>query len=85
MCVGNIYIYAYKNFDLENAEYNFSLSTNIVIGENCSYIHENKFAYCGESNLDDCRNCKRQGCSVIECGIDDPENDIAFVINYTLT
>ncbi len=79
MCVSNIYIYAIKKFELENAEYSFNISTSIITGENCSYIHENKFAYCGESNLDDCKNCKRQGCTVIECGVDNLEKDIPFV------
>ena len=83
MCVGNLFIYAIKTPSLEKKEGSFLISTDIVIGENCSYIHENKFAYCGESNLEDCKNCKRQGCTVIECGHDNLDKNIPFV-NFLL-
>lgn len=68
MCIGVLYIYARKASNIGSNRASFNISSEYVIGENCSYIHQNSFAYCGESNLDDCRNCRRQGCTVIECG-----------------
>ena len=65
---------------LNTEEYSFKISTDIITGENCSYIHENRLSYCGESDLDDCFNCKRQGCTVIECGEHDHKNNNPFVI-----
>ncbi len=70
MCVGSIYIYVRKsqNFDNEDKNSSFRISSDYVSGGSCSYIHENSFAYCGESNLEDCRTCKRPGCTIIQCG-----------------
>lgn len=75
MCVGSVYIVAHKSFSPEPEvqpdapiNYSFEISSDYVFGENCSYIHETPFAYCGESNLEDCRACNRQGCTVIQCG-----------------
>ena len=67
MCIEAFYLYPYSETLNETS---FELSTEYVIGGNCEYIHQNPFAYCGESNLDDCRNCLRQGCTIIQCGID---------------
>lgn len=76
MCVGSIFIVVHKSFSPEpeddnTVNYSFVISSDYVKGENCSYIHETPFAYCGESDIDDCRNCKRQGCTVIQCGTED--------------
>ena len=76
MCIGSLYVIVRRSKtpvqeEDGSVEYSFSLSASYVTGGSCLYIHENAFAYCGESNLDDCRNCKRPGCSVIECGQED--------------
>ena len=67
MCIETFYIYPYVS-NHTNASYD--ISSEYVIGENCAYIHQTPYAYCGESNLDECRNCQRQGCTIIECGMD---------------
>lgn len=56
------------NPDLESS---IVLTTKYILTEgedNCIYRSENNFGYCGESSLNDCRNCKRTKCKVIECG-----------------
>jgi hypothetical protein len=71
MCIEAFYLYPYFS-NYTNASYD--ISSEYVIGENCAYIHQNSYAYCGESNLDECRNCERQGCTIIECGMDSSYN-----------
>jgi hypothetical protein len=62
-------------------DYSFNLTAEYVLGENCSYIHQNAMSYCGESSLDDCKNCRRQGCTVIQCGNETgPKTNPKFVI-----
>jgi hypothetical protein len=83
MCIGSLYVIVRKSKtpipdEDGSIEYSFSLSASYVTGGSCLYIHENAFAYCGESNLDDCRNCKRPGCSVIECGQEDTKGKKDF-------
>lgn len=75
MCIGTIYINVLRstqafNDDTSAKEYSYELSTEYISWGSCSYIHENAYAFCGESSLEDCRACKRQGCSVIQCGND---------------
>ena len=36
--------------------------------ENCGYTHQSAMGYCGESSIDDCKNCKWSGCNLIQCG-----------------
>jgi hypothetical protein len=73
MCIPTIYVNVQKAFNSNpeadgTTEYSFEISSEYVSWGSCSYIHENAFAYCGESNLEDCRNCKRQGCTIVQCG-----------------
>jgi hypothetical protein len=73
MCIGVIYINVRKAYNTDpetdgSTHYSFNISTSYITGGSCLYIHENAFAYCGESNLEECRNCRRPGCTVIECG-----------------
>ena len=93
MCIGAVYINVRKRFNTEvneagETKFSFKISSNYVSGGGCDYIHENAFAYCGESNLEECRNCKRPGCTVIQCGKEisagrnQPEKFVNFFINY---
>ena len=85
MCVGAIYINAQRTSSSSDPsiEYSYEISTEYISWGSCSYIHENAFAFCGESDLNDCHNCKRQGCSIIECGNDVIQNGKeSFVIIY---
>ena len=85
MCVSNLHIYIVKDIKVSpDEDFFYKISTNIITGENCSYIHENRLSYCGESDLDDCKSCKRQGCTVIECGEEDLKNNINFVRNLLI-
>jgi hypothetical protein len=68
MCVGTIYINVQRLAGYTESSYD--LSTEYISWGSCSYIHENANAFCGESNLEDCRSCKRQGCTIIQCGND---------------
>jgi hypothetical protein len=75
MCVGTIYINVQRstqpsNDDSEQKEYSYELSTEYINWGSCSYIHENAYAFCGESSIEDCRACKRKGCTAIQCGND---------------
>jgi hypothetical protein len=89
MCINAVYINVRKAYNTEpdsdnSTSFNFKISTSYITGGSCLYIHENAFAYCGESNLDDCRNCRRPGCTVIECGADNLE-DLVKNKNYLTT
>lgn len=88
MCINAIYINVRKAYNVSDSEtptkYNFKVSTSYITGGSCLYIHENSFAYCGESNIEDCRNCRRPGCTVIECGMDNLE-DLHKKQNYLTT
>ncbi len=76
MCVGTIYINALRAEGIdEKEEFSFDISTEYIRWGSCSYIHENANAFCGESNLDDCRTCKRQGCTIIQCGNETTNNN----------
>jgi hypothetical protein len=75
MCIETFYIYPYIS---NKTDASYDISSEYVIGENCAYIHQTSYAYCGESNLNECRNCQRQGCTVIECG-----NDPSYEVIYT--
>jgi hypothetical protein len=55
MCISSLYIYLIKQD--ESAQSTVDISTDYVLGENCVFIHQTPYAYCGESNLEDCRNC----------------------------
>lgn len=79
MCIRNLHIYVIKDNRIKSDNFSMNVSTQLITGENCSYIHENRLSYCGESNLDDCKNCKRQGCTVVECGREDIKNKKPFV------
>jgi hypothetical protein len=73
MCIGSVYVNVRRaknpvKEEDDSTNYSFSISASYITGGSCMYIHENAFAYCGESNLDECRNCKRPGCNIIECG-----------------
>ncbi len=69
MCIGAIYINAQRSTNKEpNEEYSYEISTEYISWGSCSYIHEDAYAFCGESDLDECRNCKRHGCTIIDCG-----------------
>ena len=69
-----------------STKYSFSISTSYITGGSCLYIHENAFAYCGESNLDECRSCRKPGCTVIQCGSESSESKALqpSFVNYTL-
>ena len=95
MCIKAIYINVKRsNFpksDDNNStvvESSLNLSVDYMQGdsnENCKYIHETPFAFCGESNLDDCRNCRRPSCTVIQCGYEaSSENLEKFVRNLLI-
>lgn len=45
----------------------FEIDSNFY-GEACFIKSETHLDYCGQSSIEDCRNCKRPGCSVVECG-----------------
>jgi hypothetical protein len=68
MCVNYIYIYARRAEDTAAEDSSVNITADYVIGENCSYIHQNSASFCGGSNLDDCRKCLRPGCTIVECG-----------------
>lgn len=76
MCVFSIFII----FEKENygKRSSFKISTNYILNnklnENCQYIHETPFAFCGESKLYDCRNCLRESCSLIQCGKEEEDS-----------
>lgn len=91
MCIPTVFISVRRssNPELDTnglAKYSFGLSSDYVQGGSCSYIHENAFAYCGESSLEECRACNRPGCTVIQCGHESTEenspnpNSLRFVI-----
>jgi hypothetical protein len=84
MCIGSIYINVKKAFNTSpesdgSTKFSFSLSTSYITGGSCLYIHENAFAYCGESNVEECRSCRKPGCTVIQCGSDTPGPLPSFV------
>ncbi len=72
MCVGAIYVNAQRLSPSSDSsiEYSYEISTEYINWGSCSYIHENAYAFCGESDLNDCRNCNRLGCTIIQCGND---------------
>jgi hypothetical protein len=80
MCVDSIYVYPIKDEGTNSTESSLEISTEYVIGENCNFIHQNPFAYCAESNYDDCRHCRRQGCTIVECGTSERNVKITSLI-----
>ena len=76
MCVYSIYIIAQK----ENLNLPVSFKASIDYIEtnsngSCQYIRESRYAFCGESKLSECRNCKRESCSLIQCGVENDDAD----------
>lgn len=78
MCLENFYLYPYI---ANPGNSSYDISTEYVIGGNCAYIHQTHYAYCGESNLGECRNCQRQGCTIIECGLD-PSYEVRKYVKF---
>jgi hypothetical protein len=73
LCVGSIYIYPVI-LDQEGSKGSFEVTTDYINDENCIFAHQTTYAYCGESNLEECRNCQRQGCTIVECGVSQSRN-----------
>lgn len=46
----------------------FKIDSTLYADSPCIVKQETHLSYCGESKLDDCRKCKRRGCSIVECG-----------------
>lgn len=76
MCLNTLYVYARKSDESILEDSSINISVDYVVGENCSYIHQNSASFCGGSNLDDCRKCLRPGCTVIECGNEYSNRDV---------
>lgn len=70
MCVFSIFVILEKDKIELNSSFEISTKyeVNNTLNENCQYIHETPFAFCGESKINDCRNCLRESCSLIQCG-----------------
>lgn len=56
------------------AHSSFEVNIDFIVNEitdDSQYIYETPFAFCGESNLEDCRNCGRPSCALIKCGYEE--------------
>jgi hypothetical protein len=89
MCVNALYINVRKGFNTEPEEngatkFSMKVTSDYVAGGSCSYIHENAFSYCGETSLEDCRACKRPGCTVIQCGNEYTEKNSLSVPKFVI-
>lgn len=67
MCVNSLYLLIQRDSDNEDSSFNISVQFNNE-NKSCLSITENPFSYCGQSSLEDCRQCRRQSCSIIQCG-----------------
>ena len=87
LCVHYFFIKLWAINESEKSQ--FKMDLNYVKNkkqENCKYIHENSFTYCGQSSLEECRNCKTINCAVIQCGFEENgfELEDKFVYKYIL-
>ena len=57
-----------SNLSTQTNYSSFDLDSNFFNNSPCISNHETHLSYCAESNLEDCRKCKRFGCSIVECG-----------------
>ena len=62
----------------ENINLISTLSIKVEINsesEGCKLQEENSLSFCGQSDIEECRNCKRLSCTVIQCGSIDKNNN----------
>ena len=79
MCVNSLYLLIQK--ENPNQDSSFTISVNFSTNNHsCLPIIENSFSYCGQSTLEDCRQCRRQSCSIIQCG---SKTGTSFVIFFS--
>lgn len=85
VCLKKIYIIVSNNnvttSNEENEEHSFEIDSTFYNNEPCLYKEESHLHYCGQSSIEDCRSCKRQGCTIVECG--NYSND-QFVSNFLI-
>lgn len=70
--------------DDENKESSFKITVkNIKTLQNeyCKYIPKNSFISCGSTTLTECRNCKNELCTLIQCG-KEIENPINYIDKF---
>ena len=77
---------------LEKENYNinssFTISISILPEENnedCTYHSQNSFTFCGNANLKDCKYCRVESCSIVQCGkeiINETGREDQFVYLY---
>lgn len=67
ICVNSIYILIQREKENEPGSFNITVSLD-ENKKSCQYITENSYSHCGQSSIEDCRQCKRSSCSTIQCG-----------------
>lgn len=67
-----------------NISSTFTISISIIAEEKIEeYNSHNSFIFCGSSNLKDCKYCRIESCSIVQCGneiINETEREDQFVI-----
>ena len=69
ICTNSLFLSLQK----ENYYINSSFTISISIlpednNEDCTYHNQNSFTFCGNANLKDCKYCRVESCSIVQCG-----------------
>ena len=69
ICTNSLFLSLQK----ENYYINSSFTISISIlpednNEDCTYHSQNSFTFCGNANLKDCKYCRVESCSIVQCG-----------------
>ena len=69
ICTNSLFLSLQK----ENYHINSSFTISISIlpednNEDCTYHNQNSFTFCGNANLKDCKYCRVESCSIVQCG-----------------
>ena len=67
ICVNSLYLLIQKENPNEDSSFIISVTFSTE-NKSCHSLIETPFSYCGQSTLEDCRQCRRQSCSILQCG-----------------